>query len=344
MTASRARCALGVLLAALALGLAAPTANAAETTRARWLMGTLFTLRAPGDEPRVVATLEAALDTVAALESRLSNWRESSDVSRLNAAGGGAVPGVLAAVVDSALALAELTGGAFDPTVEPLVRAWDLRGDGRMPAEPVLAAARARVDWRRVRRTSDLASGEPRVDLQGTALDLGGIGKGFALDLAADVLLARGVASALLDAGGQQLSLGAAPCSAWVSHPERRERPAVQLAFRGGSLSTSSQSERFVRAAGRRVGHVLDPRTGQPLATRASVTVWAASGTRADALSTALLVMGRERALAFAESHPDVGVLWIEPTPRGVRADSRNLDIVAVAPGISFASKTSHAL
>jgi thiamine biosynthesis lipoprotein len=241
MTATRARRTRGVWLAALALGLLGASAHAADTTRARWLMGTLFTLRAPGEEPRVAAALEAALDTVAALEARLSNWRETSDVSRLNAAGRGVVVRPLAAVVDSALALAELTGGAFDPTVEPLVRAWDLRGDGRLPAEQVLAEARARVDWRRVRRASDLTSGEPRVDLEGTALDLGGIGKGFALDRAADVLLARGVASALLDAGGQQLSLAAAaPCSAWVSHPERRERPAVQLVFRGGSLSTSS--------------------------------------------------------------------------------------------------------
>ncbi len=335
-------CALGLLLSPpVQAGESTSSGTAVsvgETTRARWLMGTLFTFRASGAAVAGAGTaaatataLEAALDSVAALESRLSNGRESSELSRLNATGVSEFASApLVAVLDSALALAALTGGAFDPTVEPLTRAWDLRGEGRVPTARAKAEALAHVDWRRV-HTSD-----GRVRLDGAQLDLGGIGKGFALDRAAAVLRDHGLADATLDAGGQLLELGAAPCSAWVAHPSRRDEPAVRVVFRGGSLSTSSQSERWVRAAGRRLGHILDTRSGTPLETRASVSVWAASGTRADALSTALLVMGRDAAGAFAAEHRDIGLLWLEPFGRRARAYAWNLDIAGAAPFVTL--------
>jgi thiamine biosynthesis lipoprotein len=303
-------------------------------------MGTLFTFRASGDPAAVGRALDAALDSVASLEARLSNWRSTSELSRLNSAGSGELSPALAAVLDSALALARSTNGAFDPTVEPLSLAWDLRGEGRVPSAHELAAARARVGWERV-RLGGTTGVQQRADLGSTALDLGGIGKGFALDRAVDVLRARGLTRAALDAGGQWLVFGAESCSLWVAHPADRDRPAVHVAIRDGSLSTSAQSERFVRAGGRRIGHVLDPRTGQPLATRASVTVWASSGTRADALSTALLVMGHDGARAFAAAHPDVGVLWLEPQGRRVVAHAWNLEVLGLAPEVSLTQDPS---
>jgi thiamine biosynthesis lipoprotein len=289
-------------------------------------MGTMFTLRAAG----AIEAVGTALDSIASLEARLTNWSATSELSRLNAAGEAEMSEPLGAVVDSALALASLTGGAFDPTVEPLIVAWDIRGKGRVPRASEIAAARAHVGWTRVRR------GGAHVALGGAALDLGGIGKGFALDRAAAVLRAHGVRTATLDAGGQLLALGAAPCSTWVAHPEKRDAPAVRVVVRDGSLSTSAQSERSVRASGRRIGHVLDPRTGQPVATRASVSAWAPSGTRADALSTALLVMGPARAAEFAREHPSIGVLWLEPIGRRVRADAWNLEILEVVPQVDL--------
>jgi thiamine biosynthesis lipoprotein len=155
------------------------------------------------------------------------------------------------------------------------------------------------------------------------------------------VLRARGITEAALDAGGQWRVFGAKACSLWVAHPADRDRPAVLVAMRDGSLSTSAQSERFVRAGGRRIGHVLDPRTGQPLATRASVSVWASSGTRADALSTALLVMGHDGARAFAAAHPDIGVLWLEPQGRRVVAHAWNLEALELSPDVSLTQDPS---
>ncbi len=294
----------GVPLASIAV--AAPR----DVTRARWLMGTMFTASAAArdsaDAARVGAALDAALDEVAALERTLSNWSATSELCRLNDTGASAAASEpLRAVVDSALAWAAITGGAFDPTVEPLVRAYDLRGTGRLPDARTLADARARVGYTRVARDGDA------IALHGAALDLGGIAKGFALDRAAAVLAARQVRDAVLDAGGQRSS--DASGSAWVADPHDRDRAAVRVRLAAGSLATSVQRERGLVMRGKRVGHVLDPRDGEPVPGEASVSVAAASGTRADALSTALLVLGRTAAHAFASAHPDIGVLWLSP-------------------------------
>jgi thiamine biosynthesis lipoprotein len=300
-------------------------------------MGTLFTASAravaPADTAFVGAALDAALDTVAALERRLSNWSRTSELSRFNArSGGNDVSEPLAAVLDSAFRYAALTHGAFDPTLGTLIDAWDLRGHGRVPDAAELRTALLHSGWTRVERSAGYALG-------GSRLDLGGIAKGFALDRAASVLRARGVTDAALDAGGQWLHAArtdAPPCTVWVADPRDRDRPAVRLAFGAGSLSTSGQSERFFEAGGRRYGHILDPASGRPLATRASASVLASSGTGADALSTALLVLGHDGARAFAAAHPDVGVLWLEPAGGRVRAEAWNLDGVTAAPYVTL--------
>jgi len=312
--------------------------EAGHVARARWLMGTLWTAWAPAgeraaDAQRVGAALDAALDTVASLERRLSNWLPSSELSRLNRSGEAIVSEPLYAVLDSACELAALTGGAFDPTVEALTLAWDLRGSGRTPSESEIETARSAVDWRRL----SLEPSTRRVRLDGVRVDLGGIGKGYALDRAGAVLAALGVRGAELDAGGQRWSAGGAPgttgSSVWVAHPLHRDRGAASVRLASGSLSTSGQSEH--------PGHVLDPRTGRPVATSASVSVGAASGTRADGLSTSLLVMGRERARAFADKHPEIGVLWLEPEADRVEAEAWNLRVVALAPGVRL-TRFSH--
>lgn len=332
------------LALALAATIVLAPASAAEGTgtnviRARWLMGTLWTFTAtaaPSDSAATGRALDAALDSVAALERALSNWSPTSELSRLNAAGTrDTVSQALAAALDSARALAAETGGAFDPTVEPLTVAWDLRGAGRVPEPGVLASARARVGYARVTIAHRGPDATAAVDLGGTAIDLGGIGKGYALDHAAALLAARGVRGFVLDAGGQRLSDGNG--AAWVAHPLDRDRPAVRVRAPRGSLATSVQRERELVVRGRRVGHVLDPRTGEPTPTMASVTVAAPSGTRADALSTALLVLGRDAARAWAAAHPSIGVLWIEPRGREAVAHAWNLEVLELAPGVRTA-------
>ena len=319
---------LGGALALLLL--CALPVQAAGVQRARWLMGTLWSAAAPcaaTDSVRCGAALDAALDEVATLDVLLSNWSATSALSRLNAAGAAdSLPEPLFAVIDSALALAALTDGAFDPTVESLTRAWDLRGTGRVPSERELVDALAHTGWARVA----LEPASRGVRLNGAQLDLGGIAKGFALDRAARVLAAHGVRAATLDAGGQRLALACAD-TVWVAEPGRRDMPAASVVLADASLSTSAQSERFVTAGGRRYGHVLDARTGRPVANGGSVSVRAASATRADALSTALLVLGRAQAQAFAGAHGELGVLWLEPAHGHVLAHAWNLSLLRTA-------------
>jgi len=294
------------------------------TSRARFLMGARLVIEARGTA--VDEAIGWAFDEVARLEAVLSNWRPDSEVSRLNdaaAAGPVTVTEDLYAAVDVALRWAEATDGAFDPTVEPRVRALGLRGpEGILPgagAPPAAGTATPMpVGWRGVgldpgRRTVRFAAA-------GMGLDFGGIGKGMALDAAARVLRAAGVDAALVDFAGQVLVFGRGPdAGGWtigIADADDRTEAAVVIDLTAGSLSTSSNSERAVVSGGRRVGHILDPRTGEPVAWNGSVTVLADDATAADALSTALFVLGPARGTTWAEEH-DVQVLYLERDPRG---------------------------
>jgi len=304
-----------------------PTGGSAAgpiTIRARFLMGARLVIEARG--AAVEDAIERAFGEVARLEAVLSNWRPDSEVSRLNgAAAAGPVTASedLYTAVDASLRWAEATDGAFDPTVEPLVRVLGLRGpEGILPgvgAPPVADAATPRlVGWRGVRL--DPGRRTVRFAAAGMGLDFGGIGKGMALDAAARVLREAGVEAALVDFAGQMVVFGRGPDpGGWrvgIASPDDRAAPAVVVDLMAGSLSTSGNSERAVVSGGRRAGHVLDPRTGDPVAWNGSVTVLADDATAADALSTALFVLGPARGTTWAEEH-GVQALYLERDPRG---------------------------
>jgi thiamine biosynthesis lipoprotein len=308
-----------------------PPDDSAVTARARFLMGTRLALTLPARTPE--ATFEAAFDEVARLEDVMSNWRATSEISRLNRAAARTPfrcsPDLFGAI-DSALDYAAGTGGAFDPTVEPLVRALGLRGpEGRLPGDPPettgeeapaagRTAAPGPIGWRHVRL--DRRAHTVRFDREGVGLDLGGIGKGIALDAAAHRLVERGVGSALLDFGGQILALGSPPAGgSWpvdVAAPGDRARPVLRVRLRDRSLSTSGDDERSIAGPGGPIGHILDPARGRPAGFPGSVTVAARDATGADALSTGLFVMGPEAGIAWAERR-GVAVLYLVPLPGG---------------------------
>jgi thiamine biosynthesis lipoprotein len=281
----------------------APEATApAPVVRARWLMGAPCEVRAFGPGERVGPALDRALDRIAELEQVMTTWRPDGELAGLNArcaaAGTGdaalAVSSELARVLAVARRFAAQTGGAFDPTVEPLLAAWGVKTGGREPGLDELRAALARTGWERFEVTLDppaVSCGRAR-----SAFDLGAIGKGIALDEAAAVLRSAGVTSALLNFGGQVLALAPPPGrDGWlvdVAGPADRAHGVRTLALAHASLSVTGNSERGIRAGGRRRGHVLDPRTGQPVERDAALVVIAPTAAAADALSTALFVLG----------------------------------------------------
>lgn len=263
-----------------------------------------------------IQAIEGAFGAVRRVDSLLSTWRDDSEIARLNHA---PPKQPVTLPVDLYVHLAEAahwtrrTAGAFDPAIGPLIDAWELRGSGRVPSSQALSAARAASGMERF----IFADERRTITRPNTAawIDTGAFGKGVALREARRVLQAAGIHSGILNFGGQVLVLGVPEQGQdWVipvAHPRRRSEAVAQLHLRDRSASTSSQSERFVIVAGRRLGHILDPRSGQPVPAWGSVTVVAEDPTVADVVSTALLVLGPEEGLRWARAHRDLGVLFL---------------------------------
>jgi thiamine biosynthesis lipoprotein len=237
------------------------------------------------------AAAEEALDEVDRLENLLSLYRPHTDIARLNA-GAAAGPVRIAPetfrLLKRAVALSAATRGAFDVTAGALVRAWGFLGGSGAAADPAaLAVARACVGSDRLEL--DEANFTIRFTRPGVLVDLGSIGKGYALDRAAGLLRDAGVTSALLHGGTSTvIALGQPPdAAAWkVALPE-----GSSVALRDESLSVSAGwGKSFTDAAGRELGHVLDPRRGEPVGGRRWAAVVAPSATDSDGLSTAALL------------------------------------------------------
>jgi len=143
-------------------------------------------------------------------------------------------------------------------------------------------------------------------------LEEGGFGKGAGLDAALAALREAGATRAVLDLGGQVALLGSGPFRLAVAHPDLRGRPLLEVSLDGGSLATSGNSERGIVVDGEHLGHLLDPRTGQPAPDFGSITVWAPDALTADCLSTALYIEGPDAALAWVAERPGIEVIVIE--------------------------------
>jgi thiamine biosynthesis lipoprotein len=242
---------------------------------------------------------QAALAELRRVEGALSRFDEASDLSELNRhAGRGAL--VLGQDLASALAAAvrfeRTTGGAFNPAVEPLMRAWGFHAARTTePTAAELAEAEAAV------RAARIELHGRRIALRGSSsrLDLGGIGVGYGLDRAGQVLRRAGIRRAFLDVSGDCLALGAPPGEAgWlveVADPDREGAvlPGARTRLRDAALATSSNLVSVVRYGRAVRGHVMDPASGWPAARRRQVTVVAGTALEADALSTAMLVEPR---------------------------------------------------
>ena len=319
--------------------LSAQNAPPVFVSRDVYLMGTraqLSTYAATRDGG--LATLESALAVIEDAEKELSTWRSSSWISALNRHPVGepwtATPR-LCRMFGDVWEWHRTTGGAFDPAIGRLLTAWDIHGDGTVPAPEARPRALASSGMTLLALDRGRCTLTRRADV---AIDVGAFGKGEALDRAAAVL---GDGPWMIDIGGQIAVGGRLPREgAWsiqVADPRQRERPVLQVEMTTGSLSTSAGSERDLVVDGVRVGHVLDPRTGRPATFDGSVTVWHQRGIAADALSTALYVMGPEEGLRWAETRgiavcyliPEQGTLRIETT----RAFRRLLPAAATGAG-----------
>jgi thiamine biosynthesis lipoprotein len=265
-------------------------------------MGTALalTVSAPTRDLALDAS-EAAVRAVESAERLLSTWRTDTPLARLNASAPGVPTPVtpeLWRLLKSLFEWSDSSGGSFDPTVAPLVRAWGLRAGGRVPSAEELRSARNATGARLFTFEESPLRISRRDALAG--IDEGAWGKGWALDRAADALRAAGSTSFVLDLGGQVLASGE-EVAIVVAHPRDRSRGVATLRLKDASASTSGNSERGLLVGDRRVGHLLDPRTGEPARDFGSVTVLSMDGLTADILSTAFFVLGPEEGLALSE-------------------------------------------
>lgn len=294
----------------------------AQVERVVVAMGTMFRVEVTAaDRATGLAATEAAVRAVERIEQRLSAWREDSELSRLNQAPIDepfALSAELRADLEAAAVWWRATNGAFDPTVGALLAAYDLRGAGRWPETGALQAARHDTGFAHV-----AVEGGAMVRRRAVQFDTGAFGKGLALDAAAAAARAAGASAATLDFGGQVLVSGGGAdvrASLAIADPRDRRRAALRLEIPGGSVATTGNSEHGRTVDGRRLGHILDPRTGRPAEDFGSVTVWCADAGAADALSTALFVMGPDAALRWAEAHEQVEALVLQIAGDTLRA------------------------
>ncbi|HWD18941.1 MAG TPA: FAD:protein FMN transferase [Verrucomicrobiae bacterium] len=289
-------------------------------TLARNAMATRFEIVLHGeDAARLRAAGEEALDEIERLESQLSLYRPSSEIARLNA-GGFAHPLKLSPAVfrllQQAQTLSRETAGAFDITVAPLVRCWGfMGGGGRKPSPAELDAARAQVGLEHLRLDeSDFTAG---FDVAGAMLDLGAIGKGYAIDCAVEILREAGVTSALVHGGSSTVyGLGQPPGgAAWqiaIQNPPGVDLGAV-VGLRDSALSVSAGWGKSFTLDGKTYGHVFDPRLGRPVEGCLVAAVGLPSATETDAFSTALLVDGLARHDQIASLRPGMATLAVSP-------------------------------
>lgn len=318
----------------------------AEPQRFSFLaMGTVGEIAVSGAPADVAAAAaDAAEARIAALEEDYSAFRPDSLVSRLNRGERVPLPADGQALFRLSFRVAEASGGAFDPTVGPLLRAWGLRG-GAAPASPpdavALSNALARVGWRRVRLLPEspmseakspnsgvfgASSGELFAQCdEGVELDFGGVAKGLAVDRAyeaARAALAEGGfpdAGLLVNLGGNIRACGRPRPGAdgWSVairdpfQPLGRGSVGTLLLTNGQATATSGSYERFIEIGGERFSHIIDPRTGRPVRGVAQATVLAPTAAEADALSTAFFVLGADAPKSLFDAFPGAEVRFV---------------------------------
>jgi thiamine biosynthesis lipoprotein len=290
-------------------------------------MATQFEILLPFGTPHSLEICQTAFEEIDQLEQQLTVYAAASEVSRLNQT----APLESVQVEEGLFALLELsqqiwtdTDGAFDITAGALIKEWGFfRGPARVPSSDEIARCLEKVGMQHVElfpRTRAVRFRHPGIEL-----NLGSIGKGYALDRAAGRLRADfGVQAALLHGGRSSVhAIGTQPESAdgWpvaIQHPWLPDQNLGVVLLRDQALGTSAATYRYVESGGRKLGHILDPRTGRPAEGVASASVIAPTAAQADALATAFFILGVDAARRYCASHPDVSAVLL---PEGESAE-----------------------
>ncbi len=270
--------------------------------------------RSPSELEQIVA---AAFEQIAAIERLTNVYDDSSVVSRINREAGYqavTLDSLLRQLLDQSRDIYELSNGAFDITIETVKQFWNFSPENpRIPGDSLLQAHLRWVGMNHIRRQGDVV----QFDSPEVKIDLGGIAKGFAVDRAMEVLKSHGITDAMVNAGGDLQTIASdltrGKRRVWIKHPRQSDRLIGYFPMDQGCVATSGDYERFFLYDSVRYHHILNPNTGYPARGCVSVTIKAPTTTMADALATAVFVLGPEDGMALIERLPEVeGVILFE--------------------------------
>jgi thiamine biosynthesis lipoprotein len=302
----------------LSVGANAQTSNQSILVyKEKYVMGTVFEIAAYAESSeKASAAIDNAFQEIVRMDDLMSNFKPESELSRLNRSAHfhtQKVPPDLYRVIEQAVQFSRLSSGKFDITVAPLVNLWKaaLLGDS-LPSLSQRQQAEECVGYEKIELTPP---DEITFRSSCMQLDLGAVGKGYAVDRAGEVLHSYGIRNALINSGGSSiLALGSPPGqTAWLVHlrdPSNKIDPYAML--KDQSVSTSEQTAVSLLAP-ESAGHIIDPATGKPVDTRFAVSVITSSGTPSDGLSTTLLLLGPKAGRSVVDGMSNVSAIWVSP-------------------------------
>ena len=279
--------------------------------RTRFLMDTFCTIKVPVSEQNIEKAIESAFDRMEEVDKKFNCVNPQSQLYAFNENGIPITDTEIVELIKTALKICDESEGAFDITVEPLVKLWGFFSDNpHVPAKQEIAETLKRVNYKFIRVNDNRVTKE-RDDVH---IDLGAIAKGYSINRCVEELKVQGIKSALIEAGGQVYAFGTIKGGPWkvgVRNPRKSGIIAGLSLDNDTGISTSGDYERYVEENGQRYHHILDPKTGYSAIGVMSLSVIMQDPTLADGYSTALFVMGAEKAMKFVESRPDMDLIIV---------------------------------
>jgi len=324
------------ILAAVVAALLTPTAHAEWFSRINdGIMGTRIQVELwSDDEAQANGAIDAVMEEMERIDRDMSTYKPDSEVSRVNdnaAKGPMEISPELFDLLTTALEYSRITEGAFDITYASVGYMYDFRAHKR-PTEEQIEAALPAVNYRHV--ILDPEKHTVFFSQPGVRIDLGGIGKGHAVDRGIAILQARGVQHALVTAGGDSRIIGDRFGKPWIvaiRHPDDKDRVIAKIPLVDTAISTSGDYERYFDEDGVRYHHIIDPHTGHSASKVRSATVIASTATRTDGLSKTAFVLGADEAIRIYNSLDDVDAILV--TPDGRVLYTKGLEPAAPSPG-----------
>ncbi|MCC6542948.1 MAG: FAD:protein FMN transferase [Nitrospirae bacterium] len=281
----------------------------------------IASISSDSDDLKVEKAFDLAVREMERIEMEMSEWKDGSYVSKINRNAGRAeieVPAELFNVIAASQKIAELSGGAFDISWAAMRGLWKFsKGEERVPSLEEIAEKLPYLNYREIKLNETKKS--VFLTRQGMAIGLGGIAKGYSVDMAMDVLVKQGITDAIIKSGGDMRIQGTNDGAAWdigIQHPRDKDKVMATLPLSNISVSTSGDYERFFIKDGVLYHHIIDPKTGMPARGCTSVTILAPDTMTSDALSTTVFVLGPEKGMQLIQGLPGVEGIIVDSNGR----------------------------